>query len=78
VPPLDGTHPDIDQYALLSDTHTAALVGPDGAVEWMCVPTFDSGSVFASLLDRGRCSGWPAAGPARTTGARQLGRGLAS
>jgi alpha,alpha-trehalase len=46
--------PDIDEYALLSDTHTAALVAPDGTVEWMCVPTFDAGSVFASLLDRQR------------------------
>lgn len=46
--------PAIDDYALLSDTHTAALVAPDGAVEWWCVPTFDSGSVFAAMLDRDR------------------------
>lgn len=44
--------PPIDSYAFLSDTHTAALVAPDGAVEWFCVPHFDGDGVFARLLDR--------------------------
>ncbi|KXK59515.1 hypothetical protein AWW66_23760 [Micromonospora rosaria] len=46
------TFPPIDGYAFLSDTHTAALVAPDGAVEWLCVPRFDGDAVFARLLDR--------------------------
>ncbi|MCK2216961.1 glycoside hydrolase family 15 protein [Actinomadura sp. ATCC 31491] len=50
--------PPIGSYAFLSDCHTAALVGPGGAVEWMCVPRFDGPSVFARLLDRRRGGAW--------------------
>ncbi len=47
-------YPRLTDLAFLSDTHTAALVGPDGAVEWFCAPQFDGPSVCARLLDRER------------------------
>jgi alpha,alpha-trehalase len=43
----------IAQYGFLSNCHTGALVAPDGTVDWLCVPRFDSPSVFGALLDRG-------------------------
>ncbi len=43
----------IDDYALVSDCHTSALIA-DGSVEWLCTPRFDSASVFAAMLDRQR------------------------
>ncbi|HEY7456179.1 MAG TPA: glycoside hydrolase family 15 protein [Solirubrobacterales bacterium] len=49
-----GPHrfPPIGSYGFLSDCHTGALVSFDGAVEWLCLPRFDSASAFAALLDR--------------------------
>jgi GH15 family glucan-1,4-alpha-glucosidase len=51
--PLGGSpFPPIADYAFLSDCESCALVAPSGNVEWMCLPRFDSSSVFGAMLDR--------------------------
>src|SRR5690349_14590912 len=65
----------IEDYALLGDLHTAALVGRDGSIDWLCLPRFDSPACFAALLGDQENGHWLVAPAAGGTCSRRQYRG---
>ncbi|MDR2986691.1 MAG: glycoside hydrolase family 15 protein [Nocardiopsaceae bacterium] len=51
-------YPAIEDYALVGDMQSAALISRDGSVDWLCLPRFDSDAVFAAMLGDGRNGQW--------------------
>jgi GH15 family glucan-1,4-alpha-glucosidase len=58
----------IEDYGLIGDTHTAALVGRNGSIDWLCLPRFDSAACFAGLLGTDDHGYWQIAPKGTVTG----------
>src|SRR5579875_270308 len=64
LPPVAEDHPDkrkplaIEEYGLIGDLQTAALVGIDGSIDWLCLPSFSSNACFAAILGTPRNGRW--------------------
>jgi GH15 family glucan-1,4-alpha-glucosidase len=65
----------LEDYALIGDTQTAALVGRDGSIDWLCLPRFDSGACFAGLLGDEGNGRWLLAPAGAVTRVRRRYRG---
>src|SRR3979411_2604724 len=64
----------IEDYALIGDCETAALVSKDGSIDWLCWPRFDSGACFAALLGDANNGRWRIAPVAGADAAAALRR----
>jgi GH15 family glucan-1,4-alpha-glucosidase len=69
------TEPRIEDYALIGDCETAALVHRNGSIDWLCFPSFDSGACFAALLGTPEHGRWLLAPAGPVTATRRRYRG---
>src|SRR5690242_13489220 len=65
----------IEDYALIGDCHTAALVSREGSIDWLCFPRFDSGACFAALLGTPENGRWKIAPVGEIKSVRRRYRG---